>query len=246
MKKLIFILAFLFLGVTNAQDKLSISNYFKIPESYKRIAITDYHKWLINKQIKIEEVKTYDGYTIYGLGDYYAAKFDYKIGKRDLHQCADAAMYFRAWYHFDKGNISKIIFTFTDGTRYSYSNFLKQKQLSNTFNSFNKYMAIIWSYAGTWSINKYDTNEVSVSNISAGDIFVVGGFPGHAITIVDVVENECGDKKIMLSQSFMPAQDIHILKNPKSKSQSPWYHIPKGKKLITPEWVFNISDIRKF
>ena len=62
-----FILAFLFLGVTNAQDKLSISNYFKIPESYKRIAITDYHKWLINKQIKIEEVKTYDGYTIYGL-----------------------------------------------------------------------------------------------------------------------------------------------------------------------------------
>jgi hypothetical protein len=59
MKKLFFILAFLFLGVTNAQDKLSISNYFKIPESYKRIAITDYHKWLINKQIKIEEVKTY-------------------------------------------------------------------------------------------------------------------------------------------------------------------------------------------
>jgi len=223
MKKLVFILAFLYLGITNAQEKLSISNYFKIPESYKRIAKTNYHKWLINKEIKVEEVKTYDGYIIYGLGDYYAAKFDYNIGKRDLHQCADAAMYFRAWYHFNEGNINKIAFTFTDGTRYSYNKFLKQKKLSNTFNSFNKYMTVIWSYAGTWSINKYDTIPVSVNNISAGDIFVIGGFPGHAITVVDIIENECGDKKIMISQSFMPAQDHHILLNPKSNTV--WFDI---------------------
>jgi len=223
MKKLIFILAFLCLSIVNAQDKLSISNYFKIPESYKRIATTDYHKWLINKRIKIEEVKTYDGYTIYGLGNYYAAKFDYSIGKRDLHQCADAAMYFRAWYHFDKGNVDKIVFTFTDGTKYSYSEFLKQKKLSNTFKSFNKYMTVIWSYAGTWSINKYDTKHVTINDMSAGDIFVIGGFPGHAVTIVDVIENECGDKKMMLSQSFMPAQDHHILIN--TENNTVWFNI---------------------
>jgi len=223
MKKLLYILAFLFLSVTNAQHKLSISNYFKVPESYKRIATTDYHKWLINKKIKVEEVKTYDGYSINGLGEYYAAVFDYNIGKRDLHQCADAAMYFKAWYHFDKGNINKIVFTFTDGTKYSYSSFLKKKKLNNTFKSFNKYMTIIWSYAGTWSINEYDTVHVPINNVSAGDIFVIGGFPGHAVTVVDVIENECGDKKIMLSQSFMPAQDHHILLNPESNSV--WFNI---------------------
>jgi len=211
MKKLILILAFLCLSTTNAQNKLSISNYFNIPESYKRIATTDYHKWLINKEIKIEEVLTYDGYIKHGLGNYYAAKFNYNIGKRNLHQCADAAMYFRAWYLFDKGNTDKIVFTFTDGTIYSYSEFLKQKKLNNTFKSFNKYMTIIWSYAGTWSINKYDTKHVTINDMSAGDIFVIGGFPGHAVTIVDVIENKYGDKKIMLSQSFMPAQDHHKL-----------------------------------
>ena len=104
-------------------------------------------------------------------------------------------MYFRAWYLFDKGNTDKIVFTFTDGTRYSYSEFLKQKKLNNTFKSFNKYMTIIWSYAGTWSINKYDTRHVAINDMSAGDIFVIGGFPGHAITIVDVIENKQGDKK---------------------------------------------------
>ena len=241
MKRLIFILAFLCLSTTNAQNKLSISNYFNIPESYKRIATTDYHKWLINKEIKIEEVLTYDGYAIYGLGDYYAAKFDYNIGKRNLHQCADAAMYFRAWYHFDKGNINKIVFTFTDGTVYSYSDFLKQKKLNNTFKSFNKYMTIIWSYAGTWSINKYDTKHVSVNNISAGDIFVIGGFPGHAITIVDVIENECGDKKIMLSQSFMPAQDHHILINPSNNTV--WFSIDE---VPSVGFSFTENNLKRF
>jgi len=241
MKKLLYIIAFLCVGFANSQTKLSISNYFDLPEGYQRKTMNNYHKWLINKEIKIEEVKTYDGYSIWGLGNNYAAKFNYDIGKNDLHQCADAAMYFKAWYHFDNGNINNIIFTFTDGTRYSYMQFLKEKKLQNSFSNFKKYMTIIWSYAGTWSVEKYDTIKVNVKNILAGDIFIIGGFPGHTVTVVDIIENECGDKKIMLSQSYMPAQDHHILIN--LNNNSVWFDMNK---LSDIGWGFTENNLKRF
>ena len=241
MKKLLYIIAFLCVGFANSQTKLSVSNYFKLPEGYQRKTTSSYHKWLINKEIKIEEVKTYDGYPIWGLGNNYAAKFNYDIGKRNLHQCADAAMYFKAWYHFDNGNIKNIIFTFTDGTRYSYLQFLEEKKLQNSFKNFRKYMTIIWSYAGTWSVEKYDTVKVNVKNISAGDIFIIGGFPGHAVTVVDIIENECGDKKIMLSQSYMPAQDHHILIN--LNNNTVWFDVNK---LSDIGWGFTENNLKRF
>jgi len=44
----------------------------------------------------------------------------------------------------------------------------------------------------------------------------------------------------------MPAQDIHILKNPGNPELSPWYIVGKGERLITPEWIFEWKDLRRF
>jgi len=79
-----------------------------------------------------------------------------------------------------------------------------------------------------------------------GDVFIVGGSPGHAIIVVDAAANEMGDKIFLLAQSYMPAQQTHILLNPSDKEISPWYRLRDGEQLITPEWTFAWDDLRRF
>ena len=50
----------------------------------------------------------------------------------------------------------------------------------------------------------------------------------------------------MLAQSYMPAQDIHIVKNFENVSISPWYELPVKGFLLTPEWTFGVKDLKRF
>lgn len=106
-------------------------------------------------------------------------------------------------------------------------------------------MDIIFAYAGTLSLEK-ELVFVNISDISIGDIFIQGGSPGHAVIVVDMAIDEKGDKIFLLAQSYMPAQDIHILKNPNDKNISPWYRANIDMELITPEWTFTKSDLKRF
>ena len=89
-----------------------------------------------------------------------------------------------------------------------------------------------------------------IENLDAGDVFIQGGFPGHAVIVIDVVLNtNTGDKCFLLAQSYMPAQNIHILKNKYHSELSPWYSISDLKndgRLITPEWTFELRDLKRF
>ena len=89
--------------------------------------------------------------------------------------------------------------------------------------------------------------SVPLSDIKAGDVFIKGGFPGHAVTVLDVAINEGNDDKIFLiAQSYMPAQNIHILKNP-MKDNSPWYSLSEIENEIeTPEWTFYTNQLKRF
>jgi len=42
----------------------------------------------------------------------------------------------------------------------------------------------------------------------------------------------------MLAQGFMPAQSIHIVRNPVNSMMGPWYKFSPGLKIVTPEWMF--------
>jgi len=80
-----------------------------------------------------------------------------------------------------------------------------------------------------------------------GDVFIKGGFPGHAVVVLDMAENDrTGQRVFLLAQSYMPAQDIHIMKNPTNASLSPWYKIPLDDTLRTPEWIFEKFDLKCF
>ena len=65
--------------------------------------------------------------------------------------------------------------------------------------------------------------------------------------VLDVVENELGSKLFLLAQSYMPAQEMHILKNPNNEGLSPWYSLSEiGVKINTPEWVFDRSELMRW
>ena len=42
--------------------------------------------------------------------------------------------------------------------------------------------------------------------------------PGHVVLIVDMAENDKGEKIFMLAQSYMPAQQTQILINPSDRT----------------------------
>jgi len=65
------------------------------------------------------------------------------------------------------------------------------------------------------------------------------------VNIVDVVYNSSiNNKKFMLSQSYMPAQETHILINPKDGTV--WYDLIDFETIITPEWTFNFDELKRF
>ncbi len=66
-------------------------------------------------------------------------------------------------------------------------------------------------------------------------MFIKGGFPGHAVLVTDVVVNRAtGERRFLLTQSYMPAQEIHVLINPAAADRSVWYGADFGETLVTP------------
>ena len=232
MKKLLYLFLFTTFYLHSQQ---TISNTFDIPYGYKRLDTSGYANWIINQPIKLNEnVYYYNKKVKHGLNTIYIAKFDYDIGNRNLHQCADAAIYNNAKYLYDSKQFKKLSYHFTNGEVYKFNH-----------SSFIKYITQIWIYAGTWSLEKYDTISVDIKDIQTGDVFLEGGFPGHAISVVDVVINKHGHKKYMLAQSYMPAQEQQILLNP-IKNKNVWYDLHLSKDIVTPQYTFSVNKLRRF
>ena len=123
----------------------------------------------------------------------------------------------------------------------------KSSRVKHSYGDFMSYMTLVFSYAGTHSLSLELDDVKSISDMRPGDLFIQGGFPGHAILVVDMAQNPSTGKKVfMLAQSFMPAQEMHILENPTDPDMSPWYPLDFGETLYTPEWRFQKSDLKRF
>ena len=205
-------------------------------------------------------VKYYDG-DIKRNNNTYVAVVDLPIGKRDLHQCADAIMRLRADFLRSQQRFDEIKFTFNDGFVAAYSkwkegfrinyngdsfSWKKKAAPSDSDESYWKYLEYVFSFAGTWSLEK-ELNAVSNEDMEIGDVFIYGGAPGHAVIVVDMIEDRTtGEKYFMLAQSYMPAQEIQILVNPNNGENSPWYTADVGSTLKTPEWNFDGGALKRF
>lgn len=191
----------------------------------------------------------------------YDAVLDIDVGKRDLQQCADAIMRLRAEYLYGQERYDAIHFNFTSGFRADYSKWrqgysinvkgndctwVKKAAPSTAYVSFKEYLQVVFTYAGTLSLEK-EMKAVSMDDLQIGDVFIKGGSPGHAVIVVDVaVHEQTGEKLFLLAQSYMPAQEIQVLKNPMNPGISPWYSAQFSGPLLTPEWTFQRSHLKRF
>ena len=67
------------------------------------------------------------------------------------------------------------------------------------------------------------------------------------MVIVDMAEDAFGNKAILVAQSYMPAQDIHIVTNLTDKKVSPWYIVGRDTTQFNfPEYNFDKSNIMRF
>lgn len=245
------------------EEGMTIGERYFPPKSFTRVDVPEnsFGEFLRNSKLKPygEKVIYYDGREKNKSG-VYDSVFDVDIGDRDLHQCADAIMLLRAEYLYSQGLYDKILFNFVSGFKAEYSKWMEGYRIKvdgnnvsyykatnpiNTYESFRKYMDMVFAYSGTLSLAK-ELESVPVEDMEIGDVFIIGGSPGHAVIVVDMAENELGVKIFMLAQSYMPAQQTQLLINPTEKSISPWYIINGEEQLITPEWTFDWSNLKKF
>jgi hypothetical protein len=243
---------------------MTVKDRILLPEGFERSTIKtgSFHEYLLNHPLQPDgaRVKLYDGSEkiVY---DVYCAVFDQDIGTKNLHQCADAVMNLRASYFYENKEYDKIHFNFTSGDRADYKKYaegyrasikgskvswVKKANRDYSEKTFRKYMELIYSYCGTASLSK-EMVEIGLKDIQPGDVFILGGHPGHAVLVLDVVTNSEGGKAFLLSQSYMPAQQSQILINPKSNDQSPWYFVKDlTDGLETPEWSFELNQLMRF
>ena len=219
-------------------------------------------------------VKFYDGNpfeedkTNYDIWD---AVFDYDLGTHKYHECADSVIYLYSKYNWVAKNYKNLEFHTKLGTSLKYNDYLngvKYKGVKNKENNewidlkndwtnpkprlnnlknFEAWLKIVFGWANTYSIDEYNSIKINILDMRPGDFFV-RSYPdsvGHAINVVDVVVNLTNNKKMyMLSQSFQPAQETHILINPQNGSV--WYTLDEFKDIDTPEYLFTVNELKRF
>jgi len=187
---------------------------------------------------------------------------DLDVGERDLQQCADAIIRLRAEYLWAAGRRDDIHFSFTSGDRADYARWreggrpvvrgetvtwVRSAGRDDSYACFRAYLDTVFTYAGTYSLSQELSPVLDAADMQIGDVFIRGGFPGHAVVAVNMAAHRgTGERVFLLAQSYIPAQDIHVLRNPADADLSPWYSLDFGEVLRTPEYTFRRNELRRF
>jgi hypothetical protein len=186
-----------------------------------------------------------------------AAVVNIDIGQKDLQQCADAVIRLRAEYLFSQ-DANKIHFHLTTGYDFWFSDYVAGRTFkvrgedvtpapkpaeAPTHAALARYLLPTFGYAGTLSLSR-ELRPVPLPQVQPGDVLIHGGAPGHAVLVVDVAENPTTHEKFMLlAQSYMPAQNIHLLRG----AQGAWFPVKAVDGVMsTPEWDFGATELARF
>jgi hypothetical protein len=191
-----------------------------------------------------------------------AAVVDIDPGTKDLQQCADAVMRLRAEYLFSQ-NFNKIHFHLTTGYDAWFSDYVAGRTFqvkgeevtaapkpaeAPTHAALQRYLLPVFGYAGTLSLSR-ELRPVPLAEVRPGDVLIHGGRPGHAVLVADVAENpRTGQRYLLLMQSYMPAQNIHVLRNVARPALGAWFAVPEPTEaeVETPEWTFAREELGRF
>jgi hypothetical protein len=248
--------------LSGADPQQALAARIAPPAGYEREAVDpgSFAEWLRHLPLKPgwAQVHLHDG-GLKGNQAAHAAVVDIDVGRRDLQQCADAVMRLRAEYLFGAGRAEAIRFNFTNGTPAAFADWARGARprvdgsrvrwvisavADPSHGSLRRYLDVVFMYAGSMSLAG-ELQHADVSQLRGGDVFIQGGFPGHAVIVVDTARDGASGRRVfLLAQSYMPAQEIHILRNP--EREDPWYEIPLARPLRTPEWTFPPDSLRRF
>lgn len=189
----------------------------------------------------------------------HAAVFKLPMEKEDFQQCADSVMRVYAEYFWETKQFEKISFSLGGGFQADYSKWragytirvsgdtarwAPSSSSDGSYDSFKSYLRLVFAYSGTATMEG-ETKKITREDIRVGDVFIKGGSPGHVVMVVEVCEREDGAKAFLLAQGYMPAQEFHVLKNPRHEND-PWYYEEEVEyPFETPEYTFERGSLRR-
>ena len=241
----------------------SLDTRILTPEGYSRVPSEAYEITGFIRTIPLKDdgsqVIKYDGDPIYNQNNHVAV-FNLDIGNKDLQQCADSVMRIYAEYFWSIEAYDKIAFHLTNGFFMNYSkwrdgyrikvegndvSWSKSASYDETYETFIKYMNMVFAYAGTLSLTT-ESSTITLEDLLPGDILLEGGSPGHCVMVVDMAYDEKGNRCYLLAQGYMPAQDFHVLTNP-LHPEDPWYYEKEmAYPIQTPSWTFDDGSLMRW
>ena len=224
---------------TKSQNEYATIKKIPLPEGFERVGVEEnsFAEWLQNIPLKNDKtVYLYDGSQKTNQQAQFAV-LNISVGTKNLQQCADVVMRLRAEYLFACNRFQEIHFTDNDNTAYNFTP-------PYTTAHFQKYLDVVFGMYGSASLAKQLKTVQTFSDIKVTDVIIRGGFPGHAVIVMDVAFNTTGKKIFLLAQSYMPAQDIHVLVNPRNNDLSPRYLTDENLAISTPEYLFKTSELK--
>lgn len=247
------------------EERQSLASRIPPPPGYERVKVPlrSFAAWLRGLPLKPGNppVYLYNG-VIKTFQTGHNAVVDMDVGHADLQQCADALIRLFAEYLYQVDDLEHIVFRLTNGDTPAFSvwtagmrpqvngntiTWQSTKAPDSSYAALKQYLQFIFTYAGSFSLHQQLHTVADITDMRIGDIFIQGGFPGHAVMVCDMAYNEqTGDTVFLLVQSYMPAQDVHVLNNLPDPALSPWYRLDFGDTLHTPEWTFTKYDLMRW
>ena len=247
-----------------ANQLASVAVRFPAPAGCRRVAVApgSWGEWLRYLPLRPAGTKArlYNG-ALKTPQEVVAAVVNIGVGTQDLQQCADAVIRLRAEYGFSR-NPNQVHFHLTTGYDFWFSDFVAGRTFrvvreevlpatrpaeAPTHAALARYLLPTFGYVGTLSLSR-ELRAVPWAAVQPGDVLIHRGAPGHAVLVVDVAENPTkGQQYVLLAQSYMPAQSIHVLRSAADKQLRVWFAVdPNATTVETPEWEFGRAELGRF
>ncbi|HOT00819.1 MAG TPA: DUF4846 domain-containing protein [Acidobacteriota bacterium] len=226
-------------------------------------AAGSFARWLQRLPLKPGRppVRYWDG-TLVPVQDGHCAVLELDIGRRDLLQCADAAIRLRAEFLYAAGRADAVAFRFTSGHEAAWRqwqagerprvsgnrvNWIASAAPDASYASFQRYLRTVFAYAGSYSLARDLPRPAADRAMRGGDLLIIAGFPGHVMIVVDAARHpESGRRVVLLVQGYYPAQDVHVLANPEHPDLDPWFEPASDGTVTAAGWTFSAARRHRF
>lgn len=180
--------------------------------------------------------------------DSFAVIVNLALDSKNLQQRASSVMRLYAEYYWMNQKYDNMKYHLNNGFEMDYGKWIEGYRITvqnNTATWYNygsagdnydtllAYLEYYFCYSGMSSMLA-ESHEANPEQICVGDYFT-DEKKENAAMVIDVAENEKGERCFLLAAGGSPGQDIEILKNP--AHEDPWYYVSELKDTFsTPEF----------